>query len=54
MARSTYEFGDFRLDVVEKVLYQQDRPLALTPKAVETLLALVGRHGHLVTKEELL
>jgi adenylate cyclase len=50
----SYAFGAFRLDAVEKILFQQDRPLPLTPKAIETLLALVERHGHLVTKEELL
>src|SRR5438874_9951300 len=49
-----YAFGAFRLEAAEKVLYESDRPVPLTPKAVETLLALVERHGHLVTKEELL
>src|SRR5215471_2762139 len=49
-----YAFGAFRLDASEKVLYQRDQAVALTPKAVETLLALVERHGRLVTKEELL
>ena len=29
------------------------RPVSLTPKATDTLLALVERHGRLVTKEEL-
>jgi DNA-binding winged helix-turn-helix (wHTH) protein/TolB-like protein len=50
----SYAFGEFRLDAAERVLFQGDRPVPLTPKAVETLLALVERHGHLVTKEELL
>jgi DNA-binding winged helix-turn-helix (wHTH) protein/TolB-like protein/Tfp pilus assembly protein PilF len=50
----SYAFGEFRLDAAEKVLFQGDRPVPLTPKAVETLLALVERHGHLVTKEDLL
>jgi adenylate cyclase len=50
----SYAFGAFRLDAAEKILYQRDRAVALTPKAVETLLALVERHGRLVTKEELL
>ena len=52
--RLVYLFGDFRLDPTERVLFRCDRPVALTPKAVETLLALVERHGRLVTKEELL
>jgi adenylate cyclase len=50
----SYAFGAFRLEAAEKVLYERDRPVPLTPKAVETLLALVARHGRLVTKEELL
>ena len=50
----SYAFGAFRLEAAEKVLYARDRPVPLTPKAVETLLALVARHGRLVTKEELL
>ena len=54
MRSLSYAFGSFRLDTAEKVLYQRDQPVPLTPKAVETLLALVERHGRLVTKEELL
>jgi DNA-binding winged helix-turn-helix (wHTH) protein/TolB-like protein len=50
----SYVFGAFRLDPAEKVLFQQDRPIPLTPKALDTLLALVERHGRLVTKEDLL
>jgi len=50
----SYAFGAFRLEAAEKVLYECGRPVALTPKAAETLLALVARHGRLVTKEELL
>ena len=52
--RFSYVFGAFRLDLVEKVLFQADKPVALTPKAIETLIVLVERHGHLVTKDELL
>lgn len=48
-----YEFGSFRLDVHERLLLRADAPLALTPKAFELLVALVARHGRLVTKEEL-
>src|SRR5688572_74126 len=50
----SYAFGAFRLDTAEKVLFLRDQPVALTPKAVETLVVLVERHGHVVTKEELL
>src|SRR5262245_6420969 len=49
-----YAFGAFRLDPVEKVLFRDDSPVSLTPKTLETLVVLVERHGHVVTKEELL
>ncbi len=51
---SRYEFGRFRLDAAQKVLFLDGRPLPLTPKATETLVVLVERHGTLVTKDELL
>jgi DNA-binding winged helix-turn-helix (wHTH) protein len=47
-SRLPYVFGTFRLDPVEKVLFHEERPVPLTPKAFETLLAHVERHGHLV------
>lgn len=36
-----YEFDDFRLDPGHLMLYYKDQELAIAPKAVETLLALV-------------
>ncbi len=49
-----YEFGDFRLDANERVLLRDGHPVPLTPKAVETLLALVENRGHISEKDELL
>jgi Tol biopolymer transport system component/DNA-binding winged helix-turn-helix (wHTH) protein len=49
-----YTFGPYRLDPYEKVLFHEGRPLPLTPKALDTLLILVGRHGHLVGKDEIM
>ncbi len=49
----SYAFDAFRLDLRERALYADGQPVVLTPKAVETLIALVERHGHLVTKDEL-
>ncbi len=49
-----YEFGEFQLDVAERVLKRGERPVSLTPKAFETLLVLVRRSGHLVEKDELM
>jgi len=53
-SRASYWFGPFRLEPAEKILYREDKPVPLTPKAAETLVALVERQGSLVTKEELL
>ncbi|HVQ36863.1 MAG TPA: winged helix-turn-helix domain-containing protein [Pyrinomonadaceae bacterium] len=49
-----YEFGPFRLDPAERLLLRDDRPVPLTPKAFDTLVALVGKNGHLVSKDELM
>ena len=49
-----YEFGPFRLDTTERLLLRDGRPVPLTPKAFETLLALVERRGHVLEKEELM
>lgn len=49
-----YDFDRFRVDPAERLLLCDDQPVALTPKAFETLLALVERSGRVVSKEELL
>jgi len=51
---SLYEFGDFRLDAARRVLTRRGDPVPLTPKAFDTLLALVSRGGHVVSKDDLL
>jgi DNA-binding winged helix-turn-helix (wHTH) protein len=50
----SYEFGEFRLDAIQRVVFRAGRPVALAPKVIETLLALVERRGTLVTKDELM
>lgn len=50
----TFEFGEFTLDAREKSLVRAGKPLAVTPKAFELLLALIENHGHLVGKDELM
>src|SRR5437660_6152595 len=50
----SYEFGEFRLDTAQRVIFRAGRPVALAPKVLETLLALVERSGTLVTKDELM
>jgi DNA-binding winged helix-turn-helix (wHTH) protein/tetratricopeptide (TPR) repeat protein len=49
-----YDFGPFRLDPVKRVLLCGEDPVALTPKAFSTLLALVERQGEVVEKDTLI
>jgi TolB-like protein/Tfp pilus assembly protein PilF len=49
-----YHFGPFRIDCNERLLRRGDDVIPLTPKAVETLLALAGSGGRVVGKEELI
>lgn len=52
--RHFYEFGPFHLDARERVLRHGGRPVALAPKAFDTLLVLVERSGSIVAKDELM
>lgn len=51
---SAYRFGTFELDARERRLLRGGEPVPLTPKAFDTLVYLVERHGRLVGKDELL
>ncbi|HJQ23115.1 MAG TPA: winged helix-turn-helix domain-containing protein [Blastocatellia bacterium] len=53
-AQQVFEFGAFSLDSAERRLLRDGQPVPLTPKAFDVLLLLVGRSGHVVSKEELL
>lgn len=54
MTAPIYEFGPFRLDSGGRLLFRAAERLALTPKAVELLIALVESRGRPMTREELL
>ena len=54
MGRRYYVFGSYRLDPVARTMLRDDKPLALTPKAVETLALLVENCRSVVAKETLL
>lgn len=57
MSRNTlrfYDFGPFRLDLTEHILLLAGKPVALSPKAFDTLLVLVRNSGRIVEKDELL
>lgn len=49
-----FEFENFRLDAITKLLYRGSEQVVLTPKAVETLIALVESEGKVVAKDELM
>lgn len=49
-----YEFGPFRLDVTERLLFRANVMVPLTPKTLDTLLVLVENSERLVEKDELM
>jgi formylglycine-generating enzyme required for sulfatase activity len=49
-----YEFGRFRLDAGERLLFDDGRSVRLEPKVFEILLLLIRNRGHLIEKEELI
>jgi DNA-binding winged helix-turn-helix (wHTH) protein len=49
-----YEFGGFRLDPIKRLLLREGEVVALTPKAFDTLLALVENSGRVMEKDELM
>ncbi len=51
---NVYEFGPFRLHAERLSLKNARGPIALGPKVVETLLALVERSGETLSKDQLL
>ncbi|MDQ3799023.1 MAG: alpha/beta fold hydrolase [Acidobacteriota bacterium] len=53
-ARKIYEFGRFRVDAVERLLFDGETAVPLTPKAFDTLLLLLENTGHALTKEEMM
>ena len=53
-AKLSYVFGAFRVDAVERVLFNEKGPVSLTPKAFDTLLALVQNSGRVLTTEDLM
>jgi TolB-like protein/Tfp pilus assembly protein PilF len=49
----TYRFGEYTLEVGEHRLLRNSEAVDLRPKAFDTLLCLVRRHGHTVGKHDL-
>lgn len=51
---SAYRFGDFRLNVYDRILERNGERVLLTPKVIDTLFVLVENRKQLVTKETLM
>ena len=51
---SSYSFGDFCIDPIERVLRREGELVPLTPKVFDLLLLLVESHGHVVAKDRLM
>ena len=49
-----YRFRGFELQPSERRLLGEGKPIALTPKVFDTLVLLVERAGHVVSKDELM
>lgn len=49
-----YEFGPYRIDLEERLLFRGQEPIPLPPKAFETLLILVNRSERVVLKDDLM
>src|SRR5271169_3611004 len=53
-SKRLYEFGPFRIDPEERLLFRGAEPVSLPPKAFETLLILVERSERVVLKDDLM
>ncbi|MEJ7848529.1 MAG: winged helix-turn-helix domain-containing protein [Pyrinomonadaceae bacterium] len=51
---NSFEFGEFFLDGKERILFRDQKPVRITPKALMLLLALLENRGHIVEKEVLM
>jgi Tol biopolymer transport system component/DNA-binding winged helix-turn-helix (wHTH) protein len=49
-----YDFGPFRLDAHKRLLWRDSQPVALAPKAIDTLLLLVANCDRVLEKDELM
>jgi len=49
-----YKFGEFRIEVGKRLLLRGGAPVALTPKAFDTLLHLIQNRQRVVEKDELM
>ena len=53
MAMAIYEFGPYRYDPQQRVLFREGQAVALAPKAIDTLHVLLEQRGRVVEKTDL-
>src|SRR5512146_1723038 len=54
LSSPVYRFAGFTLEPAERRLSMAGKPIALTPKVFDTLVLLVERAGHIVSKDQLM
>jgi DNA-binding winged helix-turn-helix (wHTH) protein/tetratricopeptide (TPR) repeat protein len=54
LSKPVYRFAGFTLEPAERRLSAAGKPIALTPKVFDTLVLLVERAGHIVSKDQLM
>lgn len=54
LEKPVYRFRDFKLEPAERRLSAAGKSIPLTPKVFDTLVLLVERAGHVVSKDELM
>ena len=53
-AKSFYDFKNFRLDLEQRVLLHDGKPVSITPKVFDLLKVLIENRGRVIEKEELM
>jgi len=53
-AKDIYEFDTFHVDARRRLLFNEGRPVHVTPKAFDILLGLVRSGGRVISKDELM
>ncbi len=53
-AGAVCRFGPFRYDAAQRLLFRDDEPVPLTPKALDLLELLLQRRGEAISKRELM
>ena len=52
--KALYEFGRFRCDPAEHLLFCDGKAVSLAPKAFEILIIFIKSNGRLLTKDEMM